>query len=109
RALAHDFAELTGENELARAGHARCLDEQNVAADRRPSEPGGDAGDAGAHRGFAFELRRAEDRGKIASRDADRAALALGNAHRGMAQRLTDQAFQAAHAGFASVVLDNFE
>src|SRR5207237_10003611 len=56
---------------------------------------------------FAFELRRAENRRKIASRDADRAALAFGNAHRGITQRLTDLTFQAAHAGFARVVLDD--
>jgi hypothetical protein len=36
RALAHDLAELSSENEAALAGHPRRLDKQDVAADRRP-------------------------------------------------------------------------
>src|SRR5262249_17688617 len=91
----------------AGAWHARRLDEQDVATDRRPSEPGGDARNAGAHRGFALELRRTENRGKVAARNADRSALTFGDTHRGMAQHLTDLAFETAHAGFARIVLDD--
>src|SRR5205823_3008430 len=40
RALAHDFAELTGQDELAGAGNTRRLDEEDVAPDRRPGETG---------------------------------------------------------------------
>ena len=39
--------------------------------------------------------------------DADRSALAFGNAHRGMPQRLADLALEAAHARFARVALDD--
>ena len=41
----------------------------------------------------------------ILARDADRAAAAFGNAHRGVAQHLADLAFEPAHAGFAGVAL----
>ena len=61
RALAHDLAELAGQDQPALAGHARRLDKQDVAADRRPGEPGRDAGDAGAHRDLALEPARPED------------------------------------------------
>ena len=84
-------------------GNARGLDEQDIAADRRPGEAGGHAGHAGAHRHFVLESRRAEDRQQIVARDADRAALPFGNPHRGVAQHLADLALEAAHAGFAGV------
>ena len=47
RRLAHDVAELAGDRQLAVAGHRRRLDEQDLAADRGPGEPGRDAGAAG--------------------------------------------------------------
>ena len=40
------------------ARHPGRLDEQDVAADRRPGEAGRHAGDAAAHRDFGFELLR---------------------------------------------------
>ena len=43
RGLLHDVAELTGDRQLALAGHRGRLDEQHVAADRRPGQPGGHA------------------------------------------------------------------
>src|SRR5262249_42908063 len=105
--FAHDLAELAGQDELARAGHPRRLDEEDIAADRRPGQSRGDARHARSHCGFAFELRRAEDGGKVATRDPDRAVLAFGNAQRGMAQYLPDLALQAAHAGFARIALND--
>ena len=39
RRFFHDVAELAGERELAGARHHRRLDEQDVAADRRPARP----------------------------------------------------------------------
>jgi hypothetical protein len=59
RAFLHDVAELAGEDQLAVAGRARGLDEQDVAADRRPGEAGGHAGHAGAHRHVVLEADRA--------------------------------------------------
>ena len=61
RALAHDLAELAGQDQAALARDAGRLDEQDVAADRRPGQAGRDAGDAGAHRDLALELARPED------------------------------------------------
>ena len=60
RALAHHLAELAGQDEAALAGNAGRLDEQDVAADRRPGEPGRDPGDAGAHLDLALEPARSE-------------------------------------------------
>ena len=85
-------------------GRARRLDEQDVAADRRPGEAGGDAGDAGAHRHLALELGGPEHGGEIVDIDTDRSAFAFGDAHGGVAQGLADLALEVAHAGLARVV-----
>ena len=57
RALLHHVAELPGEDQLAAAGHARRLDEEDVAAHRRPREARRHARHARAHRHFGLELR----------------------------------------------------
>jgi hypothetical protein len=44
RALAHDLAELPGQDQPTAAGCARRLDEQDVAADRGPCQTCGHAG-----------------------------------------------------------------
>ena len=46
--LPHHVAELAGDRQLARAGHRGRLDEEHLAADRRPGEAGGDARVLGA-------------------------------------------------------------
>ena len=107
RALLHHLAELPGQDEAALAGDAGRLDEQDVAADRRPGEPGRDAGDAGAHRHLALEPARPEDLVQILGRDADLGRAALGDLHRGAAQRRADLALEVAHAGLARVVADD--
>ena len=65
RALLHHVAELAGEDQPAAAGHAGALDEQDVAAGRRPGKPGRHAGHARAHRHLALEAAAAEDRVQI--------------------------------------------
>jgi hypothetical protein len=65
RALAHHVAELAGEDEPAGAGRARRLDEQDVAAHRRPGEARGHARHGGPHRHLVLEARRAEDRAEV--------------------------------------------
>ena len=107
RAFPHHLTELTGQDQFARAGNARCFDEQDIAADRRPGEAGGNARHACAHRSLALELWRAEDGRKIFPRDADGPALSFGKAHGGMAQRLADLTLQAPYARFAGIVLDD--
>jgi nitrate/nitrite transporter NarK len=57
RRLAHDLAQMAGEDQAAAlAGHARRLDEQDVAAHRGPGEAGGDAGAVGALGGVGINL-----------------------------------------------------
>ena len=107
RALFHDVAELAGEDQLAVAGQARRLDEEDIAADRRPCEPGRDTRHAHPHRHLVLELRRAEDGGEITGSDPDRPALAFGDAHRRMAQHLADLALQIPHARLAGVLGDD--
>ena len=46
-------------------------------------------------------------RGEIRTDDADRASLALGDAHGRVPKNLADLALQAAHAGLARVVADD--
>ena len=77
RALLHHLAELARENQLAGPRHARRLDEQDVAADRRPRKPGRNAGHARAHRDFGLELARPEYRGQIVRVDLHAASLRL--------------------------------
>ena len=58
RRLLHHVAELAGDRQLALAGHRRGLDEQHVAADRRPRQPGGHARLGGAALHVGLEARR---------------------------------------------------
>ena len=60
RGFLHHVADLAGERDVALAGHARGLDEEDLAADRRVGQPGRDAGHAGALRQLRLEPRRAE-------------------------------------------------
>src|SRR5690606_6885301 len=107
RALAHHLAELAGQDQVALAREAGRLDEQDVAADRRPGEAGGDAGRAGAHRHLVLEARRPEDRLQRAGIDVDVPGRALGDLPRGMAQRAPDLALEVAHAGLTRVLADD--
>src|SRR5262245_58353385 len=107
RALAHDFAELAGQDQPPATGRARGLDEQDVAADRSPGEAGGDAGNAGTHREYAFELGGPEHGRQIVNDDANRPAFAFGDAHGGVAQGLADLTLETAHASFARVTLND--
>ena len=54
--LAHHVAQRPGELKLPLARHARGLDEQDVAAGRRPGEPHGDARLSHALRDLRLEL-----------------------------------------------------
>src|SRR5437762_3286626 len=59
--LLHHVAELSPQRQLALAGHARRLDEQDVAADRGPRQARRDARLRRALRDLADELLRAEE------------------------------------------------
>ena len=60
RRLLHHVPELARDLDVALAGHARGLDEENGSAEWRPREAGGDTGDRGAFGDLALELRFAE-------------------------------------------------
>ena len=107
RAFLHHVAELAGEDQPAAARSGGRLDEQDVAADRRPGEPGRHARDAGPHRDLVLERRRAQNAQEIAGGDRDRAALAFRDPHRGLAQHPADLALQASNAGLPRIVLDD--
>ena len=69
RALLHHVAELAGEYQLAAAGHARRLDEEDVAAHRRPGEAGRHAGHAVRMATSASNFDRPEDGREVARVD----------------------------------------
>src|SRR5581483_1219578 len=106
-ALLHDIAELPGEDQVALARYARRLDEENIAADRRPGEAGRDAGDARALRHLTFEALGPEDRVQIAGIDADLVRRPFGDAHRDVTKHAADFALEITHAGFAGIVADD--
>ena len=60
RRLLHHLAELAGERQALLAAHLGRLDEQDVAAHRRPRQPDGDAGFVGALGDLGEEAFRAE-------------------------------------------------
>ena len=84
RRLLHHVAELAGEHQAPLARHARRLDEQDVAAGRRPGEAGGHAGlVACAPRPREKKRRRPEELATRSSRHRRRGSrLPLGDAAR---------------------------
>ena len=107
RGLLHDVAELAGDLQLALAVEGLRLDEQHVAADRRPGQPGRDAGHARAALGLGVVALAAEQlaRPRLADRALRRAAL--GDLARDLARDRADLALELAHAGLAGVVGDD--
>ena len=103
RAFLHDVAELAGEDQLAAARQARGLDEQDVAAHRRPGEPSRHAGNAGAQRHLALEPARAEDARHVGRLDVHVFRLTTGDAHGGIAHDGADLALEIAAAGLPRV------
>src|SRR5262249_62423479 len=59
------------------------------------------------HRDLVLELGRAENPGEIPAFEADRAALAFGDANRRVPQHLSDLALEIAHARLAGVARDD--
>ena len=103
--LLHDVAELSGDLDVAPAGHPRRLDEEDRAAEGRPREAGRDAGDRRALGHFAVELGPTEVRGDIALVDCHRAVvLATRDLEGRGTAKLLDLAIELPDAGFPGVV-----
>src|SRR5258708_36335522 len=107
RAFAHHVAELAGEDQCAFPGNPGRLDKENVAADRRPCQTGGDTRNTGAHRDLIFEAGRAENGGEVASGDGHLVRAPLGDLYRGMAECPADFPLERTNAGLAGVPPDD--
>src|SRR5262245_29445854 len=107
RALAHHLAQLAGQQEPAAARRARGLDEQDVAAHRRPSKAGRHSRHAGAHGDFVLEAQRPQDLLQILDANVLLLGLALGDLDGHRAQHAADLALEVAHARLARVALDD--
>ncbi len=103
----HHVAELPGEDELAGTRHLRCLDEQDVAADRRPGQSGRHARHRGALRQFVLEPGRAENGVQVPGIQRQGVGLPFGDLHGRGAQHRAEFALEVAHAGLAGVVADD--
>ena len=105
RRLAHHVAELAGQRGAARAGIARRLDEEHVAADARHGQASGDAGHAGAFRDLIVELGAAEILVDLLDADGDRRGrLARSEPCGGLAQERPERALERADARLARVL-----
>src|SRR5207237_558684 len=108
RRLLHDVAELAGYLQSPLDRICGRLDEEDVAADRRPGEPGRDTGVVGAPAGLGEEAALAEHLAHVLRPDRLLpVARPLGVLARHLAADRTDLALQAAHAGLARVALDD--
>ncbi len=106
-ALLHHVAQLPGEDQLAAARHARRLDEQDVAAARRPGQPGGDPRHAGPHGDLVLELLGTENAVQVLFINGDRLRAALGEAHGDPPEHAADLPLQVAAAGLPRVAADD--
>jgi len=104
RRFFHDLAELAREDEAASAGGAAGLDEEDVAAVRRPGEAGGDAGHAGAQGHLVFVAAGAQDGVEIGDVDVALAGLALGDLDGDVTRDAADLALEIAQARLARVI-----
>src|SRR6185312_7081111 len=106
RGFLHDFAQLSRQDQLAAARHARRLDEEDVATDRCPCEARGDTRDRGPLRYLVLEARRPQHLGDIVRLETDTLDFAFGDTHGGAAQQRPDLPLQIAAAGLAGVLAD---
>src|SRR4051794_24769481 len=114
RRLLHDVAELAGEQQLAAARRRAGLDEQHVAADRRPRQARRHAGRGGPPACLGVHARAAEQLAHHVGRHRrlgrlERAVgrLRLGDLAGDLAADRPDLALQRAHARLARVVGDD--
>ena len=106
RRFFHHVAELAGQRDLALAGHADRFDEHDVAAGRRPCEPGRDPNLGGAARHFTLHLRLSRVLLEILRGDSHARRLPLDHLECGLAEHALDLALQLADARFSRVLGD---
>src|SRR3984893_91915 len=106
-ALAHYFAELTGQDQRSSSWRTRGFDKKNVAADRRPGQTGSYSRDAGTHGDFAFEARLAEDYRDPLLGEHNPVRAAIGDLDGDVAESFADLAFQIANTCFPCIPLDD--
>src|SRR4029079_15927722 len=99
----HHVSELAGELKPAAAWRPRRLDEQDVAANRRPGEARRHTRPARAHRHLVLEAHLPEDPLDLLDADQLLAGGTLGELDRDMPQHAADLALETAHAGLARV------
>ena len=104
--LLHHLAELAGEHQPALALHARGLDEQDLAAHRRPGKPGGQSRPPAARLGLREEPLRTKEVVEFVRRDHGLAGLAAGDARGRAAAEGGEFPLQVAHPGLAGVAAD---
>ena len=106
RRFLHYVAELAGQRDLTLARHADRLDEHDVAAHRRPREPGRHADLRRAAGDLALHLRLAGVLFEVFRRHLHHRRLPLDDFQRGFAQHALDFALELPHARFARILGD---
>src|SRR4051812_49182777 len=110
RRFLHHVAELTGDLQLALARERCRLDEQDLAADRRPRKACRDARYLGAPQRLAEVAAAAEQIGNLLRAYGQLAlASAFGPLTRDLAAHGADLALEVAHAGLTRVAVDDQE
>ncbi len=108
----HHVAELAGDREMAVARHGRRLDEEDVAAHRRPGQARGDARVAGAPLDLGGHPRPPQQVVHALHVDGEALAAPVGGLDhlaRELAADGADLALQVTHAGFARVARDDLD
>ena len=107
RRLAHDFAKLAGQNQVAFALHPQRFDKKHVAADGGPGQSGGDADLILLEYFLGNDFRRAQKLMQVFQRNANRAFVAFGDAPRDLATDSSDLSLQLPQPGFLRVLLND--
>src|SRR3569833_176108 len=93
-ALLHDFAELTGEDQLPAAGELRRFNEENVSSHRRPGQSQNNTGNGGALGHVVLETRRSEDVRNVCYVYLHGGCFTFRDFHRGPPQQTSDLTLQ---------------
>src|SRR6476660_1365195 len=104
RRLLHDVAELAGDGQVSLARIRGRLDEEDVSADGRDGQPGGNAWVGGALADLAREAPWPEPLAHLLLVDSDLRLPAFCDLTGGLAAQVGDPALEVANAGLACVL-----